>query len=67
MSLVASLLQIDSLIMIFAGLTVFGTIVTIAAPYFDGDKLQGRVKIVAAERDRLKAQQKANFANPSMF
>ena len=63
MSLVASLLQIDSLIMIFAGLTVFGTIVTIAAPYFDGDKLQGRVKIVAAERDRLKAQQKANFAN----
>ena len=63
MNFFGSLLQIDSLLMIFSGLAVFGTIITITSPYFEQDKLQARTKIVAAERDRLKAQQKANFAN----
>jgi tight adherence protein C len=60
---IASLFQIESLVMIFAGLAVFGTIITITAPFFENDKLQARAKIVASERDRLKAQQKASFSN----
>jgi tight adherence protein C len=59
----ASLFQMENLIMIFAGLAVFGTIITITAPFFENDKLQARAKIVASERDRLKAQQKASFSN----
>jgi tight adherence protein C len=59
----ASLFQIESLVMIFAGLAVFGTVITITSPLFENDKLQARAKIVASERDRLKAQQKASFSN----
>lgn len=59
----ASLFQMESLVMIFAGLAVFGTIITITAPFFENDKLQARAKIVASERDKLKAQQKASFSN----
>jgi tight adherence protein C len=59
----ASLFQMENLIMIFAGLAVFGTIITITAPFFENDKMQARAKVVASERDRLKAQQKASFAN----
>ena len=58
----AALFQIESLLIIFSGLAVFGTIITVTAPFFENDKLQARTKIVALERDRLKAQQKANFA-----
>ncbi len=59
----ASLFQMESLVMIFAGLAVFGTIITITSPLFENDKMQARAKIVASERDRLKAQQKASFSN----
>jgi tight adherence protein C len=59
----ASLFQAESLVMIFAGLAVFGTIITITAPYFENDKMQARAKIVASERDKLKAQQKASFSS----
>lgn len=59
----ANLFQMESLVMIFAGLAVFGTIITITAPFFENDKLQARAKIVASERDKLKAQQKASFSN----
>jgi tight adherence protein C len=59
----ASLFQAESLIMIFAGLAVFGTIITVTAPFFENDKMQARAKIVASERDKLKAQQKASFSN----
>lgn len=59
----SSLLQIETLVMILTGLAVFGTIITITAPFFENDKMQARAKVVASERDRLKAQQKASFAN----
>lgn len=63
MGLIASLFQIETLLMVFSGLAVFGTIITVASPFFENDKLLARTKIVASERDRLKAQQKVNFAN----
>lgn len=60
---ISSLFQIETLLMLFSGLAVFGTIITITAPFFENDKMAARAKIVASERDRLKAQQKANFAS----
>jgi tight adherence protein C len=62
MDLVASLLQIETLITVLVALAAFGTVITIAAPYLEGDKLQGRIKGVTEERDRLRQQLKASLA-----
>ncbi len=58
-SLVGQFFQINSIIMLLIALAVFATVVTVASPMFAGDKLQGRIKGVAEERDRLRAAQKA--------
>lgn len=58
-SLISQLFQINSIIMLLIALAVFATVVTVASPMFAGDKLQGRIKGVAEERDRLRAAQKA--------
>jgi tight adherence protein C len=62
LSLIESLFQTELLITALVGFAAFGTVLTIAAPYFEGDKLSARIKGVALERDRLRAQQKAQLA-----
>jgi tight adherence protein C len=62
MSIVASLLQVEVIVTILAGLAAFGTVISLAAPMFEGDKLKSRIKIVAEERERLKQQQKNQLA-----
>ena len=42
---------------ILVAVSVFATIFTLAAPLMDGDKLRGRMKNVASERQRLREQQ----------
>ena len=59
MNIITSLIQIDVMVTIFVGLAAFGTVLTIAAPYFENDKLGARIKGVSSERDKLRAQQKA--------
>ena len=59
MNLISSLLQIEVLITALVGFAAFGTVLTIAAPYFENDKLGARIKGVSLERDKLRAQQKA--------
>ena len=49
------------LITALVGFAAFGTVLTIAAPYFEGDKLNARIKGVSLERDKLRAQQKAQL------
>jgi tight adherence protein C len=61
MSLIANLLQVEVMFTLLASLAAFATVISLAAPLFDGDKLKSRIKIVSEERDRLKAQQKAQF------
>lgn len=61
MSFISSLLQVETVITLLTALAVFGTVISLASPYFNGDKLQGRIKLVTQERDRLKAQQKAQL------
>lgn len=63
MNLISSLLQIEVLITALVGLAAFGTVLTIAAPYFENDKLGARIKGVSLERDKLRAQQKALLVN----
>jgi tight adherence protein C len=61
MEFVKLLLQPETLLSLFIAAAVFGTIVSIAAPAFEGDKLKGRMKGVVEERERLKAQLRASL------
>lgn len=60
---VTSLVQVESMITMFIGLAAFGTVLTIMAPLFEGDKLKSRMKAVSVERERLRAQQRAALIN----
>ncbi|MFT3673616.1 type II secretion system F family protein [Aestuariivirga sp.] len=62
LQLIASLLQVETMITLLVALAAFGTVITIAAPYLEGDKLQGRIKGVTEERERLRAQLKASLS-----
>ena len=53
-----SLFTPEIIFTVLASLAAFGSVIAIAAPMFEGDKLKARIKIVSDERDRLKAAQK---------
>ncbi len=57
----ASILELQNAITLLVGLSAFATVLTVAAPFFQTDKLRGRMKTVATERDKLRAQQKAEL------
>lgn len=56
--LLHSLLQVQNAVTILIGLSVFATVLTVAAPFFQADKLKTRMKSVTTERERLRAQQR---------
>ena len=62
LNFIESLLHVEVLITALVGFAAFGTVLTIAAPYFEGDKLNARIKGVSVERDKLRAQQKTQLA-----
>jgi tight adherence protein C len=55
-------LQPQQIIAILVAVSVFATVLTIAAPYLSGDRLRTRMKSVTTERERLKAQSRALLA-----
>jgi tight adherence protein C len=57
--IIASLLQIETMVTLLVGVAAFATVLTIASPYFEGDKLRVRMKQVGEERDKLRAIQRA--------
>jgi tight adherence protein C len=57
-----ALLQPEQLITILIGLSAFATVLTLAAPMFQGDKFKSRMKLVSLERDRLRASQRVALA-----
>ncbi len=57
--LVKNLLHIETMITLLTGMAVFATILTVAAPLFDNDKLKARIKAVGLERDKLRAAQRS--------
>jgi tight adherence protein C len=58
MTVISNMLRPEMIITVLAGLAAFGTVITLTAPMFEGDRLKSRIKLVAEERDRLKMQQK---------
>ncbi|MDP9137423.1 MAG: type II secretion system F family protein [Pseudomonadota bacterium] len=60
--LIDALLQPDRAIALLVALSVFATVLSIAGPMLQGDKLRGRMKLVSQERDRLRTQHKMNLA-----
>ncbi len=56
-----SLLQIEMMFTLLTGMAVFATILTVAAPLFDNDKLKARMKAVGQERDKLRAAQRSTL------
>ena len=54
-------LQPEQIFAMLIGVAAFATVLTIAAPYFQGDKLRTRMKAVSTERERLKSIQRVNL------
>src|SRR4029078_3733834 len=52
----------EGLVTLLVGLSAFATVLTIAAPLFQGDQMKARMKSVAMERDRLRAAHRAALA-----
>jgi tight adherence protein C len=61
MELVKAIVSGESIFMILVAIAAFATVVTVAAPMFESDKLKGRMKDVVEERDRLRAAQRAQL------
>lgn len=61
----AAILELQNAITLLVGLSAFATVLTLAAPYFQTDKLRGRMKEVSGERDKLRAQQKTELNAPN--
>jgi tight adherence protein C len=61
-----ALLQPEQLITILIGISAFATVLTLAAPMFQGDKLKSRMKSVSVERDRLRAAQRVALAESKL-
>jgi tight adherence protein C len=59
--IMSSLLQMETLVTLLIGLAAFGTVITLMAPYFEGDRLKGRMKLVTEEKDRLRSAQRTQF------
>jgi len=55
-------IQPEQVVTILVALSAFATVLTIAAPYLQGDKLRTRMKSVSSERERLKNAHKAMLA-----
>lgn len=58
MNLITSLLQIEVLVTVLIGMAAFATVLTLAAPMFDNDKLKARMKSLGQERERLRSAQR---------
>lgn len=52
----STILTPANMVMVLAALATFATLVTLILPYLEGDKMRSRMKSVASERERLKAQ-----------
>ncbi len=59
---IAILFQIETLFTIMIAMAAFATVVTVASPFFETDKLKSRMKGVVEERERLKSAQRAQLA-----
>lgn len=59
--LLFSLFRPETLFTILIAMAVFATVLTLAAPMMSNDALKQRMKLVASERDRMRASQKSQL------
>jgi tight adherence protein C len=52
----------ENLIAILIGIAAFATVLTVASPFAENDVLKARMKLVGAERDKLRASQRAQIS-----
>jgi tight adherence protein C len=52
----------ENLIAILIGIAAFATVLTVASPFAENDALKARMKLVGAERDKLRASQRAQIS-----
>jgi tight adherence protein C len=62
MGFLENILQVEMIVTILASLAAFGTVIAIASPFFETDKVAGRMKLVLDERDKLKTLQKQQLS-----
>jgi tight adherence protein C len=55
---IATLFKIETIFTILIAMAAFATVVTVASPFFESDKLKTRMKGVVEERERLKTAQR---------
>lgn len=61
-NILATVLEPTTLIAILAGLAVFATVLTIAMPIFAQDELNGRMKSVVIEREKIRQRERERLA-----
>jgi tight adherence protein C len=59
MDMLLKFLSVENIILILVGLAAFATVISVVAPYFEGDRLRTRLQVVSGERERLKSAQRA--------
>lgn len=57
--LLSTLFRVETIFTVLIALAVFATVVTVASPFFETDKLKTRMKGVVEERERLRSAQRA--------
>ena len=62
-ALLSNLTDISTLLAILAAVGVFATIITVAMPVLQKSELDGRMKSVAIERDKIRARERARLAD----
>ncbi|HMT13493.1 MAG TPA: type II secretion system F family protein [Aestuariivirga sp.] len=62
MGLISELMKMETAVTLLVAVATFATVLTLAMPMFQSDKLNSRIKGVTQERDRLRAAQKAALA-----
>ncbi len=60
--LISEYLQPQILLVGFAAIAAFATVLTVALPALDRDRVQGRMKVMATERDKMRARRLAELA-----
>ncbi len=59
MQMIEALLEVQNAVTLLIAVSAFATVLTVASPYMQGDKMRARMKNVTSERERLRAQQRA--------
>lgn len=61
-SLISSVFNLESAVMILVALAAFATVLTLTMPYLEADKLGTRMKFVATEREALRQRYREQMA-----